>query len=132
MRRILIAAVVAAAAACSSGSAQPTTAGTGSPTPSVSSTTGTVAGRLLIVGGPYPGIRRGLSGTVSVHTGSRMGPVITTVPTDAKGFFRVDVPAGRYLLTGRSFTSNLTCFTEHPVAVAAARTAHAAVICPVP
>src|SRR3954469_12164522 len=134
MRWAIAAFVAAGVAACTS---SPSRTGASHPTlrpeTSASSTVGTVAGTLLMVGGPSPGIRRGLAGTLSVHSDAESGPVVATVAVDASGDFRADVPPGLYVLTGHAPSLvGLVCRGERRVTVKAGHVTTAEVICPVP
>jgi hypothetical protein len=86
-----------------------------------------------MVGGPSPGIHRGLTGTVAVHAGAESGPVLATVAAGASGVFRADVPPGPYMLTGRTPSLvGLVCRGDRRVTVVAGHIATVQVICPVP
>jgi hypothetical protein len=63
-----------------------------------SAATGTLTGHLLLVGRPAPGKPRALVGTIITNGPAGRG----VIATDATGSFTVDLPPGRYSLTGRS------------------------------
>jgi hypothetical protein len=134
MRWVTVAFLGACAAACTSSPGRPEPSHTPlSPTRSASSTIGTVAGKLLMVGGPSPGIHRGLAGTIAIHARAESGPVVATMAVGARGAFRVDVPPGLYVLTGRTPTLvGLVCRGERRVTVEAGHMVTVQVICPVP
>src|SRR4051812_29520132 len=96
MWRCVVAIVMAGAAACTSSSAHnaPSHQSPTSSTRSAPPTRGTVAGKLLMVGGPSPGIHRGLRGTIVVHARTHSGPVVRTLVAGANGSFRGALPPG--------------------------------------
>lgn len=118
-------------AACSTQSG----AGTSSPEAAVkaqalsirSVATGVLRGRLVFVGGPFPGSPRPLGGTVTVTGHSR---VVFTVGRD--GRYTVTLPVGTYRLSGSSpwFGSGAdSCHAQSPVRVVSNRQTHADVVC---
>ena len=85
---------------------------------------GVVTGSLHVVGGPYPGIDRGVQGTVRL-TGANGHH--RSVTTDAQGTFAVALPAGRYTVRGGpSWRPNCP---GNPVTVTAGTVVHARVQC---
>jgi hypothetical protein len=86
-----------------------------------------------MVGGPSPGIHRGLRGTIVVHARTQSGRVVTSLVAGANGSFRGELPPGRYVLIGRAPSlKGVTCFSERRVAVEAAITVRVQVSCSVP
>jgi hypothetical protein len=134
MRRCVVAIVMVGAAACTSSS---THHGSSHRPPSATRTApptdGTVAGKLLMVGGPSPGLHRRLAGRIVVHARTRSGPVVMTLVPGPGGSFRTELPTGRYVLIGRSPSlAGVECVSERSVVVEAANTVKVNVICPVP
>jgi hypothetical protein len=118
-------------AACSTqsgaGAASPETAVQAQALSIRSDATGVLRGRLVFVGGPFPGSPRPLGGTVTVTGHSR---VVITVGRD--GRYTVTLPVGTYRLAGSSpwFGSGADrCHAQSPVRVVSKRPAHADVVC---
>jgi hypothetical protein len=89
---------------------------------------GTITGTLREVGGPAPGLDRSIGGSIRI-TGSSANWEGTTT---GSGGFSVDLPVGRYSVTGGSSFINdgrSQCFAAGPVVVARGRTTTADVIC---
>ena len=87
--------------------------------------TGDVAGRLLREGGPpgqdgQPGLRP-MSGAVTFTSAHRR----VTVQVGNSGIFSVQLPPGRYRVSG-------PCSRPSPVAVTARHTVHVKIVCIVP
>jgi hypothetical protein len=119
-RRALVV-LVLVGAACNAHSSAPTTS---FPGPS-----GSVVGRLIMVGGPV-NTTIPVSGTVIIA-----GPNLTaTVPVRAGDQFEFDMPPGHYWLTGQSpqynSGSSAGCQAAHPVTVTVGETTQADVLCP--
>ena len=130
---VLVIAVTGAVACTSSPTNHPGQASSSASPPSSTTDTGTVSGRLLLVGGPSPGIERGLAGTIVVRSAAKSGPIVTSVDAKANGSFRVDLPPGHYVFIGRSSSlQGVGCMGTHPVTVAASHLATVQVVCPVP
>lgn len=97
-----------------------------SPSPERTGTSGTISGRLLLVGGPSPDLRA-TSGTVKLH-----GPSATQGAADRHGRFEVAATPGTYRITGTSpnyGNGRYLCEAAHPVVVVAAETRHVNVYC---
>src|SRR5580658_6993283 len=83
---------------------------------------GSISGRLELVGGPYPGIHRGVPGTIRF-----VGPQGQTFNTTASkhGRFTDSLPPGKYLVTGQATQlGSFTCRAEHPVTLQAHEDVH--------
>ncbi len=76
---------------------------------------GNLAGRLQAIGGPSPGLRRPLNGSVYIT-----GVVTRTIPVGADGRFAVDLPPGSYTVRGRSplyDSGSADCTAQPPIIV---------------
>jgi hypothetical protein len=92
---------------------------------------GTVTGIFQVSGGPAGTPNRPLSGTVTLATTSGH---TYRVPVSANGMFTVNVPTGRYKVTGHSpyvhvGTAEMTCFADNLVTVNTGTVAHVVVTC---
>src|SRR4249919_3337614 len=85
---------VAVTAACAGPNALPTETATG-----VAAAGGTLQGRLVTVGGPYPGSAKPVAGTVTI-TGE--GGVERDLRVGADGVYSVSLPVGVYTVLGHS------------------------------
>jgi hypothetical protein len=88
-----------------------------------------IRGTLRMTGGPYPGIDRGIAGTVEVR--DQAGEV-QTVATDADGRFEVRVRNGRYEMRGTSpavDAGQARCIVPDTVTVTAGRDVVVDVLC---
>jgi hypothetical protein len=93
------------------------------------SSEGTVEGRLLMVGGPPPGVQLPAAGTVIIKSS---GGTRITVKVRADGRFKRHVPEGSYSLTGRSpqyNSSRVLCSAAHPVKVRVGSSVSRDVLC---
>jgi hypothetical protein len=89
---------------------------------------GTVAGKLLMVGG-FRDVQRPTAGVVTIRSS---GGTNTTVNVSADGSFKLQVPVGSYSLTGRSpqfDSSRSLCFAKHQVTVREASPVSVDVLC---
>jgi hypothetical protein len=94
---------------------------------------GTVKGVLELFGGPYPGRAYPRPGTVTAHHKGKKETITVTVRTNKHGRYTLNLPPGRYTLTGKPRHEHLQCRAEHPVVVQSNQTTiHVKVICPVP
>jgi hypothetical protein len=99
---------------------------------STASSQATIVGTFRIIGGPYPGINRPLSGVIKIHVGSESGRVVA-VTTAKAGHFTVAVPPGQYVAVGTSGSqSSLICTSGEAKTVHAQKTSRFAVSCDVP
>ncbi|MBV9486780.1 MAG: hypothetical protein JO246_12060 [Frankiaceae bacterium] len=135
MKPLLAAALAALALATGCNSDKPTDHGNGTPIPVGGGVVakGDVAGTFSMVGGPYPGLARKLSGRIDIHSGSPTGRLEASVRTAKDGSFTASVPPGRYWLVGRSrHVTGVGCPGVHPVTIKPGTTAHVQVVCAVP
>lgn len=91
--------------------------------------TGVVAGRLELVGVPYPGGPYPVTGIVLARDGSNKGRVVATTVAAGDGTFRLTLPVGKYVLTKTApLSMGGDCHSE-PVTVSPSSPASTTVIC---
>jgi hypothetical protein len=93
---------------------------------------GTVDGRLVALGGPAPGAARPLSGTVKLTRTTDTTPP-TTLVVDGNGRFSTTMRTGTYRALGHSPSFGdgaYACVADSEITVAAGRTTHVDVVCP--
>jgi hypothetical protein len=90
--------------------------------------TGTIKGHLIVAGGPAPGIREPVWGTIYT-TGTKA----TSAPVSKIAGFSVVVPVGTYQLTGSAGPSGQhICRAEHSLVVQEGRPTVGNVYCAIP
>ena len=102
-----------------------------------SASTGSVRGRLMMVGGPAPGRSVPVPGTVTAYTSPKLtGMPVGRATADDDGNFVLTAPAGTYYLTGTSPEFVLDpppatppCHADHPTVITKNTTSHADVHC---
>jgi hypothetical protein len=123
-RAMLLLAATSLTAACTTTHPHPPT-----PTPSAASSA-TLTGRLIVVGGPPPGLARPVSGSVDID-----GPVSRHVTVGTDGKYAAVLPVGTYAVTGNMGQDNSSpggCrTTADAVTLAAGETVAADVFCSV-
>jgi hypothetical protein len=99
---------------------------------------GAVAGTLIIEGGPFPGLREGIPGSVSfTRQGENSPNAVTTAETAPDGEFSVVLSYGSYVAIGKSpkvmsNNSEMTCRSPELVNVTPGNTTQAIISCDVP
>jgi predicted lipoprotein len=92
-----------------------------------------VRGTFRMVGGPYPGISRPLTGTITIHQQNHDGPVVKTVQTATRGTFATRLSPGRYWFVGTSsHVTGVGCANLHAVTVTDGGVARVQVVCAIP
>lgn len=95
---------------------------------------GSATGRLLLTGGPWPGVTKPVPGAVSFTSASGTTSTTSTAPN---GEFSLVLPPGRYLASGRSPNVHVNgredpCRATARVTVAPGETSSVDVVCTVP
>jgi hypothetical protein len=115
----LVALVIATAAGCRGGSS------------TLGPMKGTIAGTLMVIGGPAPGLHRPVSGVVTLIGSAGRAINVTVGP---KGTFKLQVPEGSYSLSGHSpqFGDGYYLCSGGTIQVRTTSPVPAQVVCPVP
>lgn len=110
----------------------PSVTSTSPPTPPADAT-GTVKGRIRVVGGPAPGLDRAVPGVVRVRAGLPGGALVTTVRANRRGRFAVSLLPGRYHLSATTpAVEHGVCLQAGVITIRASRPLSADVVCAIP